>query len=352
MSFQRPNLTTLISRIQGDMEIALPGVDPRLRRNAAGVFAKALAGTAHGLHGRLDWLGRNLLPDKAAGEILDRWATIWLPQGRKAAVGASGGVVMTGVDGASAPAGTVFQRSDGWKFQTNDVATIAAGTAIVAVTAVIAGKNSNTGAGSAFSLVSPISGINSAATVDSIGLTGGADIESDDDLRTRILKRIQTPPRGGSAADYEDWALEVPGVTRAWAYAGENGIGTVVVRFMMDDVYTDGIPQAADVATVQAYIDTIRPIGAGLTVSAPIAVPMDVTMQLSPNDATTQSNVIAEIDDLLRRNSMPGGTIYLSHIQEAVSTAEGETDHVLSIPSGNVTHTNGQIAVRGAFTWQ
>ena len=69
-------------------------------------------------------------------------------------------------------------------------------------------------------------------------MTGGVEAENDDDLRARILQRIQNPPMGGAQADYVTWALAVPGVTRAWA-APEQGIGTITVRFLMDELRAD-----------------------------------------------------------------------------------------------------------------
>ena len=92
-------------------------------------------------------------------------------------------------------------------------------------------------------------------------MTGGTDTETDEQLRARILQRIQNPPMGGSAADYVAWALAVPGVTRAWA-APEQGIGTITVRFLMDDLRADddGWPTPADVADGRALH---RPEAAG-----------------------------------------------------------------------------------------
>ena len=48
------------------------------------------------------------------------------------------------------------------------------------------------------------------------GIGGGADVESDEDLRARVLFRKRNPPHSGSKSDYIAWALEVPGVTRAF----------------------------------------------------------------------------------------------------------------------------------------
>jgi uncharacterized phage protein gp47/JayE len=142
------------------------------------------------------------------------------------------------------------------------------------------------------------------------------------------------------------------GDERVWVAALENGPGTVVVRFMADDGAGGmAIPDAGDVAAVQAYIDTVRPVTAVVTVAAPTAVPMDFEIALTPDTAAVRAAVQAELADLLLREASPGGTILISHIREAVSIAAGETDHVLTSPAANVEHGAGEIATLGAFTW-
>lgn len=351
MPFQRPELATLISRAQADIESRLPGADARLRRTLLGVLARIHAGSVHALYGYLDWLAKQLMVDTAEVEHLERWASIW-GVARKAAAQASGDVTFTGTDGVTIPAATVLARADGVEYATDADVTIAGGTATAAVTAAEGGADGNADAASSLSLVSPIAGVNSAATVAAGGLTGGTDTEADEDLRTRVLRRIQQPPHGGADFDYVAWALEVAGVTRAWVYPAELGLGTVTVRFMMDDTYADGIPQAADVTAVQDYIDALRPVTAALTVVAPVAVALDLTIALEPNTATVQAAVQAELEDLLQREAEPGATILLSHLREAISIAAGETDHDLVSPAADVTHSTGEIPVLGTITWQ
>ncbi len=351
MPFQRPDLATLIERAQADIESRLPGADARLRRSLLGVLARMHAGTVHGLYGYLDWVSKQLMIDTADAEHLERHASIW-GVSRKAAMPATGTVTFTGTDGAVIPQGTALQRADGIKYATDAEATISAGSASAGVTASQPGESSNAAGGTGLTLVSPVSGVNSAATVNSAGLTGGADTETDASLRQRLLARIQNPPHGGAQADYVAWALEVSGVTRAWVYPAELGLGTITLRFMMDDAYADGIPQAADVQAVQDYIDAVRPVTADLTVVAPVAVPLDLTIALTPNTSAVQAAVKAELADLLTREAEPGGTILLSHIREAISIAAGETDHDLTSPTADVTHNTGEIAVLGTITWQ
>jgi uncharacterized phage protein gp47/JayE len=64
-----------------------------------------------------------------------------------------------------------------------------------------------------------------------------------------------------------------------------------------------------------------------------------------------QAAVLAELQDLLLREATPGGTLLLSHIRAAISSAAGETDFVLTSPAANVTNTTGNMCTMGTITW-
>lgn len=355
MPFNRPDLPTLISRIGADIESRLPGVDAKLRRTVLGVLSRSLAGAMHGIYGYLDFLALQLLPDTAGSEYLERWAAIW-GEPRKAAASASGTVNFIGSNGAVIAAGTVLQRADGFEYTLDAAAAIAGGVAVGTVTAVTSGSDSNTAAGGALSLVNPIAGVNTAVSVGAGGVTGGSDAESDDNLRTRLLKRLRNPPHGGAAFDYELWALAVADVTRVWVLPNHLGDGTVGVAFVCDNLVPI-LPSAAKVLEVQDYLDLLRPVTAQVYAFAPMAVAVDFTIQLIPNTAAAQAAVLAELEDLLVREGQPedgsgNGTVLLSHIREAISVSAGEADHVLVSPAANVTLSVGEMAVMGAITWQ
>lgn len=349
MAFTRPDLPTLIERAEADIETRLPGADARLRRSNLNVLARVHSGAIHGLYGYLEWMARQVIPDTAEGAILERHATIWGVE-RKPAAPATGLISVTGVNGAVIPVGSTLVRSDGARYTTDAEATIASGSATLAVTAVDTGQTGNASASSTLSFDMPVVGVSATATVGAGGLTSGADIEADEDLRTRLLARIQAPPHGGARHDYIAWALEVPGVTRAWVYPEELGAGTVTVRFVRDDD-ASLIPDAGEVAAVQVYIDELRPVTADVTVVAPVAVALDFSIELTPDTAAVRAAVEAELRDLLLRESEPGATILLSHIREAISLAAGEHNHVLTVPAADLTHTVGQMATFGAVTW-
>lgn len=195
-------------------------------------------------------------------------------------------------------------------------------------------------------------GAQSTATVNAPGLSAGTDEETDDRLRARVLERIQQPPHGGAAHDYVTWAKEVAGVTRAWVYPEQLGLGTVQVIFVMDDKEGTIIPDSTEVETVQDYIDAACPVTADVTVTAPVADAIDFTINISPNTSIVQQAIQAELEDFFKREAEPGGTLYLSRIREAISTAAGEFAHVLVTPSANIVSSFGDLPVLGNITFE
>ena len=349
-SFQRPSLTQLSQRIQQDFISRLDLVGGVLRRSVVAVMARVWAGATHEVYGYLDFLSRQVFPDTSELEYLERQGSLY-GINRKAATFAVGNVTFAGNNDTLIPTGTLLQRSDGVRYETQADATIVAGIATVAVEALTAGESSNAAAGVSLSLVSPIIGVSSSAAVAAGGLTLGSDPESDEDLRTRIIERLRFAPQGGAAADYVAWAKEVAGVTRAWVFPAELGPGTVTVRFVRDDDVSI-IPDGAEVTAVQQYIEVRRPVTAQVTVVAPTAVALNFTIDLTPDTTATRAAVEAELRDLLARDEIvPGGTILLSQLRTAIGIAEGVTDFNLTVPAANVMHTTGQMPVFGAITW-
>lgn len=349
MSFLRPTLSELVAQGATDVDARLPGADSRLRRSVLDVLVRMHAGGMDGLHGALVYLSRQLMPDTAEAEYLDRWATIW-GVSRKAAAPATGSLTVTGVVGAIVPAGTELARVDGLRFRTDDRVVLAGTAAAIAVTAASAGAAGVTAAGASLTFTSPVSGVGAAALAAG-GLGGGADEESDASLLARLLTRIRTPPNGGAAADWVAWALELPAATRAWAYPAWTGPGTVGVTFVCDG-RDDIIPLAPDLAAMAALIEPLRPVAATPVIFAPTRLPVDLLISATPDNPGVRVAIAAEMADLFRREAQPGGTMYLSRLNEAISLAAGEYDHVLRAPAANVVAPPGFMPMLGAVSWQ
>lgn len=348
MTLVRPTLSALIERNRADIESRLPGADSRLRHSVLDVLVRVHAGAAAGLYGYLANVADQIMPDTANAEFLARHSAIWGVL-RKAAVATIITATATGTNGATIPAGTQATRSDGAIYATTAAAIVSAGSATITLQAIDAGLDGNLDNGTVLTLAAPVSGINSAVTVLATS-TAGADEEDDDALRARLLQRIRTPPQGGTAADYVSWALAQPGVTRAWPYPGWLGPGTVGLTFVMDG-REDPVPLAGDVLAVQNALDQLRPVTAALTVFAPATMPVNFTITVSPSSPAVEAAIIAELEDFFRREAEPGGRLYLSRINEAISQAEGEFNHIVASPAGDILASPGVLPVLGDVTF-
>lgn len=351
MPFERPTLPDLVTRISADIKSRLSLVSPALRRSVRYVFARVLAGAVHMLHGHLEYLARQIFADQSDDAYLMRQASLY-GLSKSPATFATGPVELTGTNGTIVPAGSVLRRADGTEYETQYQVTISLGVAAVDVTAVLADAASNTEDGTVLTFESPIAGVDAEATVDTGGIAGGADQETTEALRTRLLQYLRNPPEGGAAEDYRTWALGVSGVTRAWVYPQADGAGTVTVRFMRDNDTPNGFPSAGEVTEVQDYIDERRPVTATVTVLAPVIKNWSPTILITPDTPQIRAAVEGEIRDLFLRAGQPGGTIKLWQLEDAINDVAGLTDYTVASPVADLTHAAGELPYLYIVNWE
>lgn len=365
MPFVRRQLTTLRSDVADDIERHAPGVDAHQRGSFESAAANALAGAMHMALGALEFFAKQLFDDTADNEFILRRAQPFgitlLP-----AVPASGSITLTGNNGATVPAGTQLTVGD-YLFETDAVATIAAGVAAVDVTAVLQpfeesdeldGAGTNQNAGTALAFITPVANVDAAATVAAGGLIGGSNQESIARLKARFSERKKTPPRGGSKADYVQWCKEASAdVTRVFVNSHLNAAlateyGSVLI-FPVTDNLPSPIPSAGLIADIEAFVDPIRPVGAkNIVIGSLTPVSLNVVFsELVPNTADVQAAIDAEIADLLIREGNPGDTLLLSHLREAISSAVGEQDFAISSPAADVPIAVDQLLVKGTTVY-
>lgn len=354
-----PTLRTIRDRIAADLRAELPDEASQLRRSYLYVLATVLSGVVWLLYLYLDWIARQTLVDTASTDNLERHAAVWGLTPTYATV-ATGSVTFTGTNGTAIPAGTVVQRLDGVRYTTDAEGTISSGTATVAVTAEEAGADGNADDATAVYLVTAISGIDTEAAIDG-DILDGADDESSDSLRARVLERIRTPPQGGAEADYIAWAQAASGaVENVWPIGGRPGPGKVTLYF---GVTWDGsdpssvLPSSGQVATVLAYLEARIPVGvSGLTVAAPAGDPIDMTIALDDDTAANRAAVTAELNALFQRRGEPGGTdIRNSEVRQAIGRAT-ETYDLTSLDgdgtgASDLTQGASTLVYLGTITW-
>ena len=369
MPWSTPTLREVRSLVRDAVHASLPGADANVPNSVLRVLSDNQGALCHLTLQYVDWLSLQLLPDTAETEWLDRHGDIWLVNadgstGRKMATLSTGTASFQGIiDGTVIPANTQLPSGVGMPTDTNspnqvisfetleDITTSSVAPVIGNIRALDPGAFGNLPDDTPLTINPPIAGVSSTVTV--VHLTGGTDTETDEQLRARILQRIQNPPMGGSKADYEAWALAVPGVTRAWAAPNEMGVGTVTVRFLMDDLRADndGWPLPEDIVAVADYIDTKRPVTMkDCYVVAPIKQFIDITIaNLVPNTEEVQAEIEQSLRDMLFQMAAPGQTIFAAWVSFAIMNSPHVQSFKLVTDADYVMQSPGHMAVLGTI---
>lgn len=388
MPFQRPTLSELRQRNVGYVQSELRGVGSLLRFANLRIVANADAGMAHLHYGYLDYIALQSTPYTATDEWLAGWAALKGVFRKPATAAACPEVHFAGTAGRTAPAGSVINRSDGYTYLLDKAVTIGSdGTGKGAITAVLpdpsadpsgGGAAGNADAGTLLTLDVAIAGVQSQVTAVQ-AITGGADIEGEEDFRARMLLAYQETAQGGNDEDYEGWALEVPGITRAWVVRRMMGFGTVGIYIMCDGVsgHPDGFPvgdngvssfepENSHVATgdqgqVADHLFTEHNVTAEVWVCSPIKHLVNFTISgIKTASADTKKAINDAIDKVFFTEGRPGVKpavdtppveIDLSSLELAIANVPGAKGFLLVQPSSNISLDVGQLPLRGTVTY-
>lgn len=179
--------------------------------------------------------------------------------------------------------------------------TVAGGSITLAIQAQTSGQAGNVKAPDTLQVVSPPTGIGPIANIVA-DLADGADVESTDSYRARLLSREQNPPAGGNETDYPAFAFAAdPSVRSAQIHRFGRGLGTVDIYITsgttnIDNAVTNGlpivrVPSSGLLAIVQAYYDAHVPLTDCAEVFAPTEFPVDVTVAVDLAAGLTLSSV-------------------------------------------------------------
>jgi len=362
MPYQQPTLSELQAAALNDIVASnVSSGRALLPRSILRVLAWVLANLTWGNYDYLAFCYRQAVPWTATDEYLDGWGAM---KGvtRKAATASVLALQSTGgTSGTDCPAGTLINRNDGVIYETNaDAVVDAAGTITVQVTCQTTGSGGNCAVNTAFSLQSPIGGIN-ASFVSTASITEGTDQETDDALQARIRQAWSAIQGGGKAADYVTWAEDYAPVTRAWCLPNGQGTGTVVVYVMMDDAeaanggYPQGTNGAASTETrwsvatgdqlaVANAIQPNQPVTALVIVAAPTAYPIPIEISgLVPNTTAQKTAINAALADLWASTGTPLGMTISPATIEAAILSTGATAFTTVSPLAPVTVPIGYL---------
>ncbi len=197
--------------------------------------------------------------------------------------------------GAIIPRQTLISTEDNIIFETVEACTIdSQGMVEVEIISTEIGAKNNVLQGTLCNL--PVS-VKSVVSVENTTVTrGGSDVETDEELRDRVLFQIRTPATSGNSMHYKLWALECEGVGDCKVFPLYYGNGTVMVmpisaqKRALDNTLNEN---------VRTYIDSVNPIGAEIYVEAPTEIFINITAELVVISRTTINQIQKEYEEKL-----------------------------------------------------
>lgn len=230
----------------------------------------------------------------------------------------------------------------------------------VLVKSQLSGQAFNLDSGAVLSLNAAITNVDTNSYAQYEGVLGGADIETQEEYRVRILESRANPVSNFNEFAIVKQAKKVSGVTRVFVKIITPNVGDVTVYFFRDND-TNPIPTASEITTVKNKIIEILPATSDPTnvyVIAPTIVTTAFTFSaISPNTPTMQAAITANLTAFFEDRAEFEVNItedqYRSAIIETQDTATGEflDSFTLTTPTTDIAITTGEIAGLGNVTY-
>lgn len=209
-----------------------------------------------------------------------------------------------------------------------------------------AGTIGNLDAGAILSFANPLANVSRNALVVSQTVTG-ANAESTEAYRQRIIDRFQKRPQGGAYADYEIWGEEVAGIINVYPYtsACPGQVDVYAEATPESSGSADGIPTPAQ---LQAVLDSIEVDENGLASRRPanalanafainrLGFDVRVTGLLVDNLAQVQDSITAAVEEYFtdREPFIDGLSILPRKDRITRSGVGGVVDDIVSAAGG------------------
>jgi uncharacterized phage protein gp47/JayE len=193
------------------------------------------------------------------------------------------------------------------------------------------------------------------SVTNTIAITNGYAAETDNELRLRYYVKVQNPGTSGNVAAYIAWCLSVTGVGGTKIFSLWNGNGTVKATIINSNKRAADAQLIIDVAT---YIETVRPIGATVTVISATEKPISITVTLVIDTdnyilADVKTAIETSLTDYFKTLAFTETYVSYAKIGNLIFDVAGVLDYSnLTVNSGtsNITTDAEEIAVLGGVT--
>lgn len=302
-----------------------------------------------------------MFPQYAWGDWLDLHAAAAGIERRPAGY-ASGSVTVTGDPGTVIPDGAIFcteatDSTPALEYAADSMAIIPeSGSVTVEVTAVEAGRESNTKKNTVVFALTSIKGLSTVNNPDDI--TSGTDVESDEDLLERIEEENFRDGATfiGNDSDYIRWAKEVVGVGDCIVVPTWNGPGTVKL------IIVDSNGEPANARLIEAVYDHIvsphdRSLRLLPTACAELTVEAATTKKISYtctglvyDDTTDIPTIVSQFKELVMKEYSEAkveGILVYNQVRPLITDIPGVSDFDTFLMNGaeeNIPLSNDEYA--------
>ena len=312
----------------------------------------AAAAQIQALELQADWVLDQSFPQTAQGEYLDRHGAMRgvarIPAAK--AVGTLRfSVELPPVSEMTIPKGTVCMTAGEVRFQTTEAVTLPVGeTAVEApAEALESGSAGNAAPGTVCILTAcPVA---VTACTNPKAFSGGADAETDERFRARILESYRRLPNGANAAWYEQTAMNYPGTTAARVVGRARGIGTV-------DIYVaaeSGLPSAELLEGLQEVLQEKREIAVDVEVKAPAVKEVDVAVEVAVGNDAVFAEVKSAVESCVTSfftGRLLGKPVLLAELGSHIYSLEGVENYHILTPSADMAADDTVLPVLGTLT--
>lgn len=201
-----------------------------------------------------------------------------------------------------------------------------------------------------FGQLQPLDSSSVSASIGEV-VKPGTDREEDSALRKRLLAKIQRPSTSGNVNDYYNWTMECEGIGDAKIIPLAAGPGTVKVIVVNSD------KEPADTALVKVvreHIETMRPIGATVTVESAEKLTINITAKVVFSGTElqmVQQKYMTAIQQYFKESAFNLEYVGLARMGSILMSIDGVDDYSemrINSEAKNLKIESNQVAVCGS----
>lgn len=346
--FEAEDNLTILKRLKDWFNTKFGNKTTTVEGTFAGDVLAASAVEFEKAYAEMNLIVEAMFPQTSWGIYLNHLAEDWGLQ-RRPATPATVTLVISGSAQTVVPAGALFATPDGINFITDkDVTLDTQGKGTVSASSQQTGATANVEAETITRIPVSIYGVSAVTNPETAH--DGYDEEDDETLRKRLLDHLQKPAQSGNKNHYIEWAQSVAGVGTVKCLPLWNGNGTVkvIITNINGDIASDTL-----VKTTADYIESMRPIGATVTVVS--CTPLTINLTFKRVSGTADVETIKKaVTNYLKETAFTQAYVSYAQIGDTLlSTATGLIDYSgLQVNGGteNITLTPEQLPVIGEVT--